>query len=118
MEEAEYLCDRIAIMEEGKILAIGSTDELIKQLSKDYTLSFHVTTAINEDMFEDVEGVNSLKIEYPMVEIKISKPEVFPKIINKLEQSGTRYSYLNIKAPGLEDVYIELTGKKILEGNK
>jgi len=118
MEEAEYLCDRVAIMEEGKILAIGSTDELINRLSKDYTLSFHVNTPINEDMFQDIEGVHSLKIEYPIVELKISDPQTFPKVIDKLNQSGTLYSYLNIKAPGLEDAYIKLTGKNIIEENK
>jgi ABC-2 type transport system ATP-binding protein len=118
MEEAEYLCDRVAIMEEGKILAIGSTDELINRLSKDYTLSFHVNTPINEDMFQDIEGVHSLKIEYPIVELKISDPQTFPKVIDKLNQSGKLYSYLNIKAPGLEDAYIKLTGKNIIEENK
>ena len=102
MEEAEYLCDRVAIMDDGQILAIGSTDELINQLSRDYTLSFHVNTPINSDMFNDIEGAHSLKIEYPIVEIKISDPQIFSKIIDKLNITGTKYSYLNIKAPGYQ----------------
>jgi ABC-2 type transport system ATP-binding protein len=113
MEEAEYLCDRVAIIEEGKILALGSPAELISRLSKDYTVSFHVSTVISDNFFEGIKGVHSMKTEYPRVDIKVSDPAYFSQLIEKLNNSGLDYSFLNIKAPGLEDVYIDLTGKTI-----
>jgi ABC-2 type transport system ATP-binding protein len=113
MEEAEYLCDRVAIIEEGKILAIGSPAELISRLSKDFTVSFHVRTAIADNFFEGIKGVHGMKTEYPRVEVRVSDAVYFSPLIEKLNSSGLEYSFLNIKAPGLEDVYIDLTGKKI-----
>ncbi len=113
MEEAEYLCDRVAIIEAGKIIALGSPDELITRLSKDFTISFHVNTPIADGFFDGIVGIHSVKTEYPKVEVRVADAESFSPVIAKLNSSGLDYSFLNIKAPGLEDVYIELTGKAI-----
>jgi hypothetical protein len=54
-----------------------------------------------------------MRTEYPRVDVKVSNPADFSQLIEKLNSSGLDYSFLNIKAPGLEDVYIDLTGKTI-----
>jgi ABC-2 type transport system ATP-binding protein len=113
MEEAEYLCDRVAIIEAGKIIALGSPDELITRLSKEFTVSFHVRTPIAENFFEGIQGIHSVKAQYPRVEVRVADATSFSPVIERLDKSGLDYSFLNIKAPGLEDVYIELTGKAI-----
>ena len=115
MEEAEYLCDRVAIIEEGKIIALGSPAELISRLSTDFTVSFHVRTPIADNFFEGITGIHGIKTYYPKVEVRVADATSFSPVIERLDKSGLEYSFLNIKAPGLEDVYLELTGKTIAQ---
>lgn len=110
MEEAEYLCHRIAILDEGKILKIDRPQKLIEETASNYKLSFFVDKIVPKNLFDDIQGILDFFDEYPKVEMEIEGPEVAGNIIRKLKENGIMYSFLNLKTATLEDVYLELTG--------
>ena len=110
MEEAEYLCDRVAIMDQGKILQIDPPNKLIENLSKIYKLSFFVSKALPENFFAGLSGISKLHQEFPKVTMEITSPEFLTKIIEKLRNENIQYSLLNLRTASLEDVYLQLTG--------
>lgn len=109
MEEAEYLCDRVAIMDQGQILKIESPQKLIHELSSTYKLSFFINKRLGQDFFKQ-PAVQNVYIEYPKVSLEIERAEALPEIIEKLNKNQVSYSFLNLKTATLEDVYLHLTG--------
>ncbi len=116
MEEAEYLCDRVAIMERGKILKLDSPEGLIESLSTVYKLSFFVERPLGEDFFEEFKkNTKDLMLDFPKVIVEINDIEVLPKIIQKLKTQKIVYKFLNLQTAKLEDVYLHLTGREYSE---
>lgn len=112
MEEAEYLCDRVAIMDSGKILKLDQPQKLIQDLSKTYRLSFFADKKIEPDFFKGISGINKVAYEHPRYALEIDKVEALNFVLEKLSSNGIRYKFLNLKTANLEDVYLELTGRE------
>lgn len=110
MEEAEYLCNRVAIMDSGKILQIDYPQSLIESLSKMYKLSFFVDKPLPENFFAQFKEVARIFNEFPKIILELNGVEVLPDIINKLGADKINYKFLNLKTATLEDVYLNLTG--------
>lgn len=115
MEEAELLCDRVAIMEKGRILAIDETYKLIEKIEYPYTINFSVDS-IDTNLFKQLmkfgEVRNTLAKKHRF-ELKIKNQAELNsavKIINNMEPLT-----LTVGRATLEDVFIELTGKTIGE---
>lgn len=115
MEEAELLCDRVAIMEKGEILAIDETHKLIEQIYYPYTINFSVAE-IKTDLFQKLmkfgEVRNTLAKKHRF-ELKIKDQKALNgavKIVNQMDPLT-----LTVGRATLEDVFIELTGKTIAE---
>lgn len=108
MEEAEKLCDRVIIIEDGREIVSGSPDELVSGIDADF-----VVKAEGEipEGFED----QATKIE-EFFEIKTDKPH---ELIKRLVKSGKidELENLSIEKPGLEDVFFEVTGRRYEEDN-
>lgn len=114
MEEAEYLCNRVAIMDSGKILQLDSPQGLIQSLSKVYKLSFFVDRPLKEDFFNSFKDLTVYN-EFPKIIIELENVETLPQIIAKLNENSISYKFLNLKTATLEDVYLNLTGKEYEE---
>lgn len=115
MEEAEFLCHRLAILDKGQILKLDSPQKLIEEASKTYKLSFFTENReLKENFFKEFEPLKVL-IEYPKAIIELKNMDALPSIINKLRAEKITYSFLNIKSATLEDVYLRLTGKEYNE---
>jgi ABC-2 type transport system ATP-binding protein len=113
MEEAEYLCDRIAIMENGAIIKSGTPKELVESISQAYKLSFFVSRAGVPTLLANVPGVSSIAdSEYPKISMEIENPEAASAIIKVLRDNQVYYSFLNLKTANLEDVYLQATGRE------
>ncbi len=110
MEEAEYLCNRVAIMDSGKILQIDHPQGLIEQLSKAYKLSFFSNKQLDPEFFKEFENIAEIFNEYPKIILELKGLEDLPKIISKLKSEKVDYRFLNLKTATLEDVYLHLTG--------
>jgi len=114
LEEADALCDRIAIIDHGKILVIGSPDELKSSLGGDI-----ITLRINEnrdisgliEKIENVREVGRIKDEY---RIKVKDGEsTAPLIIEALRNEGIKVTRLSLSKPSLNEVYLEYTGRSM-----
>ncbi len=113
MEEAEYLCDRIAIMESGLIVKTGTPKELVESISQTYKFSFFVNKPGVSELIKNIPGISCLTDEnYPKITMEIENPEVAGSVIRVLRENSIYYSFLNLKTANLEDVYLEATGKE------
>ncbi len=111
MEEAEFLCHRLAILDNGQILKLDSPQSLIAEISKIYKISFFTEDKISPDFFAEFQP-KKIVLEYPKAIVETENFAALPKILNKLQKEKIRYSFLNVKSATLEEVYLQLTGKE------
>ena len=112
IEEAEALCDRVAIIDQGEIVTEGSPQELISKLGiGSVEIKLHnIPSELNIEpwIFSNIENI---------LHIPTSKPETdMPKIINLLTKLDLGVEEVKICKSSLEDVFLKLTGRSILEG--
>ncbi|MEE9150378.1 MAG: ATP-binding cassette domain-containing protein [Thermoplasmata archaeon] len=123
MDEADYLCDRIAIMDQGKIVALGSPSTLKESLGGDViTLA---TTSKDEKLEEDllkIENVTGVDFVKDAIRLTTSKGErVIPRAMNVAREHGIDVKSVSLHEPTLEDVFIKFTGRRLrdeAEGKK
>ena len=115
MEEAEYLCTRVAIMDNGKILQIDPPQKLIDENAQYYRLSFLSDNNVSKDMFGNVPEVASVQAHGPRTIIELEYAEALPTVLNVLKENKIQYRYLDLKTASLEDVYLKLTGREYEE---
>ncbi|MCD6431180.1 ATP-binding cassette domain-containing protein [Candidatus Bathyarchaeota archaeon] len=112
LEEADALCDRIAIIDHGKIVVTGTPSELKDSLGGDI-----ITISIKEDvdvgdLIRGVENVKEVKKEDGAYRVKAEYGEVTaPFIIEALRKKGYTVTKLSMSEPTLNDVYLEYTGR-------
>lgn len=122
MEEADFLCDRIAIVDGGKIIALDTSENLKKQIDKVKSIEFQVSL-YNDEIESKIKAIEKIeKVVYEYVEASgIYKVKVFhnngdhiiQEILDIFNSSGAKLSLVNVKEPSLEDVFIHLTGKNL-----
>lgn len=113
MEEAERLCDRVAIIDHGKIVALDSPGNLIASLGADNRLSFNVTDRFEEETLCDVSGVTRVERIGERIVVYGDREGLLSGVINALEASSVRFDDLRIEQPTLEDVFLALTGREM-----
>lgn len=111
MEEAEYLCDRVAIMDAGKILAINHPKKLIEDLSHTTQISFLTDQEIDQSIFSTISAVEKVYSNYPKVILEIKNLDIVGDVIKLLREKAVSFSSFTVKTASLEDVYLDLTGK-------
>ncbi len=120
LEEADTLCDRIAIIDHGKIIVIGSPGELKDGLGGDV-----ITIAVRENadvtsIIQEVENVKNVRKENGLYYVKVVEGEVTaPLIIEALRKKGYTVTRFSLTEPTLNEVYLEYTGRAIrdMEGS-
>ncbi|MEW6456774.1 MAG: ABC transporter ATP-binding protein [Acidobacteriota bacterium] len=114
MEEAEKLCDRVAIIDRGKIIAIDRPKELIKKLDADKKIEFKLERRIDPYIFrmdERVKKIEEIEGEYT---IYTKDPQsVLSHILTVSSSRDLQLQNLRVIDANLEDVFISLTGRKI-----
>jgi ABC-2 type transport system ATP-binding protein len=112
MEEAEYLCHRVAIMDQGKILKIDEPKRLVEDLSHTTQISFLVAEKIDEKIFQDFSEIEKIYNEPPKIILEIKSLEHVSKIVEALKKFKINFSGFTVKTASLEDVYLDLTGRE------
>lgn len=112
MSEAEYLCDRIAIIDKGKILACGSVDELRKKFPAETVLELVIEEKDEKvlKLLQSQSEVNNavLSADGRSIRLYVSDPySQTPKILNDLLSEGYHVTEMRVKEPTLEDVFIQ-----------
>ncbi len=119
LEEADSLCDRVAIIDHGKIITVGSPEELKHGLGGD-----SITLAIKENqdvtaLIQKVEHVKDVRKEDETYRIKAEVGEVTtPLIIEALRKNGYTVTKLSLTEPTLNEVYLEFTGKSMRDAEE
>lgn len=116
MEEVDFLCDRIYIMDKGNLIASGTKDEIKRILSAEKTLSIKADrwndTFINA--LKQTPTVNRVIAEEKEVTIMVAKEvNMFSSLIKMAEDADLELNSVDIKTPTLEDVFLHLTGRAL-----
>jgi len=115
MEEAERLCDRVAILDDGQIVALDTPEALIRNLGSEERITFHVEAPLPASFEQAFSG--SIRIEQQGKRIIIhgkspNGPLITP-VINLLTENNIKFRDLSTQQANLEDVFLALTGHQI-----
>jgi ABC-2 type transport system ATP-binding protein len=114
IEEAERLCDRVAIVDHGTVIALGTPREL-KERSGDKTrLEVRLARPEPQEILKNLEGVSECRILADSYILQCQRPpQAIVSLVKFLESQENELVSLEIATPSLEDVFIELTGRRL-----
>lgn len=118
MEEAEFLCDRIVIMDQGKFIAQGTLNELISGQSEGEIIEFTLEKPLTLEPESLIKGIKSMQWDLPLRKGKMtveSISKVLPAFIQFLTEQNTTLSELECRKMTLDDLFISMTGRKLYE---
>ncbi|HNX18793.1 MAG TPA: ABC transporter ATP-binding protein [Acidobacteriota bacterium] len=123
MDEAERLCDRVAVVDHGKIIALGSPAELIASLGGDHVVEFAVPAdendgargpALDVAALETLPSVRRVRFEAGGYQLSAAEPHLaIPAVLAAVEAAGHSLSRLTTRHASLEDVFVHLTGRRL-----
>ena len=115
MDEAEKLCDRVAIIDQGKVIALGSPAELIARLGGEHIVEFAVGgDAPEASIFGDLESVRSSRAENDGYALTVDEPHrAIPALLARLAEREHKLARLTTRQVSLEDVFVDLTGRHL-----
>ncbi len=115
LEEAEVLCDRIAIIDHGKILETGSVAELAKVAGDGDIVSINGSfTAVQLKRILENEGVNILNAAEHTATMSLSQGGMnIAALLQKFSQAGIEVTDISMQKPNLESVFLKLTGREL-----
>jgi ABC-2 type transport system ATP-binding protein len=118
MEEAERLCDRVAIMDHGRVIAQGTVPELIALAGAEHVVEFAVTerenTKINVALLLAIPGVQSHRVDAGLHQLSVVELHTaVPAIFAALDEQGLHLSEFRTHSATLEDVFVNLTGRTL-----
>jgi len=119
MEEADQLCDRVAIMDHGRILALDTPAELKRSVGADTIVTVKSeddSEALAAHLEQAVAGVSRSRVIDGGVELHVQGTErIVPRVVAAAEEGGFELGDLSVAVPTLETVFINLTGKELRE---
>ena len=121
MEEAERLCDRVAILDYGQIVAIDTPDNLIADLKINERVIFRVSGGWTPDGLSNlprvarVEKQGDKMVVYARTNGIDNSTPIVTEVVNALTSAGVHFSDLRTEHPDLEDVFLTLTGRQLRE---
>ena len=118
MDEAEKLCDRLAIMDHGRIIAEGTPHELISRLGGDHVIEFSIDQAtkprFEAGLLEGLASVRSVHEEGGRLMLTVGEPHrAIPELLGLLEREHAELLSLATRQASLEDVFVSLTGRHL-----
>ena len=131
MDEAERLCDRLAIVDHGVIIAEGTPDDLIDRLGGHHVVEFQVSNNASNnisnngndnnendhlDFWRTLPSVESVRREDSSVCLSVREPHLtIPALLDAVASQGHRLEHLSTRQASLEDVFVKLTGRHLRE---
>jgi len=119
MDEAERLCDRIAIIDHGQIIAEGTPAHLISRLTGHHVVEFAVSSATipnSDGIWKALPGVQSVRLEEGLFSLQVNEPhETIPALLSLVQDKGETLVHLTTRQASLEDLFVHLTGRHLRE---
>jgi ABC-2 type transport system ATP-binding protein len=113
MEEAEVLSDRVAIMDRGRFIALGSPREIIDRYGAGNIV---LVRGGGSEAYESLKGISpNVERKGNDVIVRMDRKEVLPEVVLRLEKDGAYYEELQLRRSTLEDVFLSLTGKRLAD---
>jgi ABC-2 type transport system ATP-binding protein len=116
MDEAERLCDRVAIVDHGRVIALGSPTELIARLGGEHFVEFAVQNgaSLSDADLRELPAVTSVRREDNAYSLAVSAPHItIPALLQRLEGEQHDLARLTTRHASLEDVFVQLTGRHL-----
>jgi ABC-2 type transport system ATP-binding protein len=117
MDEAERLCERVAIMDNGKQIALGSPRELIASTCAEHMVAFSAgakSSVLNVAALRQIEGVRDVRSENGTVEMQVTElHRAVPALLAELTRQNIPLTELSTHSATLEDVFVSLTGRHL-----
>ncbi len=119
LEEADHLCDRIAIIDKGKVVTEGTPNELKSKISSDIvTLEIESDINLAADVLKNLQGVNSTNVDTDKIIILVNNgKKILPSMIVELQKKSINVLSLSFNSPTLDDVYLKFTGHRFEKDN-
>jgi ABC-2 type transport system ATP-binding protein len=121
MDEAERLCDRLAIVDHGQIIAEGSPTNLIDRLGGHHVVEFSVggngsSAAANHDTWRMLPSVESVREDDSLIALNVKQPHLtIPALLEAIDRQARTLQHLTTRQASLEDVFVRLTGRHLRE---
>ncbi|MBS3819414.1 ATP-binding cassette domain-containing protein [bacterium] len=115
MEEADFLCERIAIMDYGKFVAMDSPDKLKNILGGD-VVSLELEGDVQDVMsrMKELSWIHTVTLHGEVLSLTMESGErKIPQLINMAQQNGAQVSCVHLRKPSLDDVFLHYTGRSI-----
>jgi len=119
MDEAERLCDRLAIVDHGQIIAEGSPADLIDRLGGHHVVEFSVSgysDGATLQAWNGLPSVESVREDDGMIALNVKQPHLtIPALLDAIDKQGSQLQHLTTRQASLEDVFVRLTGRHLRE---
>jgi ABC-2 type transport system ATP-binding protein len=118
MDEAERLCDRVAVMNQGRIIASGTPRELIHSLGGDHVIEIAVESqtpgTVSPEQLANLPGVRAVHADAGLWTLTVTEPHVaLPPLLDCIQTAGVHLSRLATRHASLEDVFVSLAGRHL-----
>ena len=113
MEEAEQLCNRVAIIDRGNIIALDTPENLIRSLGVDSRIIFSVKEPFEVDHLKKLKRVSRVECSNERVIVYGQGEKLVGEVVNMLTVDGVHFHDLRTEQPTLDDVFLTLTGHEI-----
>jgi ABC-2 type transport system ATP-binding protein len=120
MDEAERLCDRLAIIDHGQVIAEGTPSDLIDRLGGHHVVEFEASGQSGDGAslatWKALPGVESLRHDDGLVSLTVREPHLtIPALLDAVEKQCSHLLHLTTRQASLEDVFVNLTGRHLRE---
>jgi len=117
MEEAERLCDRVAIMDHGKVIALGTPRALIASLGAEHVVEFALIDGTPDDLMDALRGLSGVTAVRPgtgVLALTVTElHRTLPPLLTLLQRRGLELASLTTHHATLDDVFVALTGRQL-----